>query len=82
MDEFYRIPVRELLINNCTRKSENTGQISHRFTNFNTVLFLLGNWQGWSGVNQYYLSANVPVTGFHLNSTTTILDGEEDPVFV
>lgn len=62
MDEFYRIPVRELLINNCTRKSENTGHISHRFTNFNTVLFLLGNWQGWSGVNQYYLSADVPVT--------------------
>lgn len=38
MEDFYRTPVRELLINNCTRKSENIGPISFRFTYFNTVI--------------------------------------------
>lgn len=81
MGDFYKIPIRKLTINNCTRACENTCHISHNYiNNFNTIFFVR-KLEGLEWWDQYYLSANVPVTELHLSATTVISHREYNPVF-
>lgn len=66
----YRIPVRELETNNCTKESKNIVHIGHRFSNNFNIVFVVVvkkpvvlKWKG------PVLSTNVPVSMFHLNFT-------------
>ena len=82
MDDFYRISIRELLINNYSRKLENTVYISHRFQFCVSFVVVVRKLLELEWGESILTESDMPVTGFHSNSTTKISDKEQDSVFV